>query len=441
MVYCVLQICCLLLFVYVYINSRIQTKNMKLQGSSQFFIAIVICAVVEFIFDGLSAYTVNNLDSVPKWLNQWAHFLFLTSIDAVVFLVFCYLLQMVDCFPKSMKGKVVLYSPLVVNFFLLLTNMEYLRYVPGELSYHCEGTSANACYAMATLYAIFSLVVFLRKLKFIEKQKQASIALYGISLLIIVVVKFIYPDFLITASGVTILVCGIFLTNENPVIQDLYHYQDEMVMGFATLVENRDNNTGGHIKRTSLYAERIAVEMQRRNVYGEVMTKDFVNNLRMAAPMHDIGKIAIPDAILQKPGRLTQEEIDIMKTHAAKGGEIIRRTFANVSSPEYTRVCYEVAMHHHEKWNGQGYPLGLRGESIPLSARIMAVADVFDALSEKRCYKEPLPLDACFEIIKNKSGEDFDPQIVELFLSIKNDIMDIHANCMKSIEDKIKKIS
>lgn len=171
------------------------------------------------------------------------------------------------------------------------------------------------------------------------------------------------------------------------------------------------------------------------------MTKDFVNNLRMAAPMHDIGKIAIPDAILQKPGRLTQEEIDIMKTHAAKGGEIIRRTFANVSSPEYTKVCYEVAMHHHEKWNGLGYPLGLHGENIPLSARIMAVADVFDALSEKRCYKEPLPLDACFDIIKNKSGEDFDPQIVELFLSIKDDIMDIHANCMKSIEDRIKKIS
>lgn len=413
------------------INSHIQTKNLKLNRASRFYICIVICAVVEFIFDGLTAYTVNNLDTVPKWLNQWAHFWFLTSIDAVVFLVFCYLLQMVDCYPRTKKGLVLLYTPLVVNFLVLLTNMDHLRYVKSQLSYNCEGTSANACYIMATFYAVASLVVFLKKLRFIEKRKQASIILYGVSLLFVVIVKFLYPDLLITAAGVSLLVAGIFLNNENPVVRDLNHYQDEMVMGFATLVENRDDSTGGHIKRTSLYVERIAIEIQRRNLYPGLMTKDFINNLRMAAPMHDIGKIAIPDSILQKPGRLTEAEFELMKTHTAKGGEIIRKTFANVSSEEYTNVSYDVAMHHHEKWNGKGYPSGLQGESIPLAARIMAVADVFDAVSEKRCYRDAMPLEKCFEIIRAGSGSDFDPKIADLFLSIRDDIESIHDNYMK----------
>ena len=434
MIFCVLQICCLLLFAYVLINSSIQTRNLNLGKTSRFFKWIVVCAVIEFIFDGLSAYTVNNLDTVSAWANKWAHFFFLTSIDAVVFLVFCYLLHMVDCYPKSRKIKILLYSPLIINLLVVLTNLDQLRYVKSDLSYNCEGFAADACYIMATLYAIASLVVFLKKLRFIEKRKQVSIILYGISLLIIVFIKFLYPDLLITAAGVTLLVGGIYLNSENPVIRDLNHYQDEMVMGFATLVENRDDNTGGHIKRTSLYVERIAMEMQRRNLHADIMTKDFVNNLRMAAPMHDIGKIAIPDSILQKPGKLTEEEFNTMKTHSLKGGEIVRRTFANVSSEEYTKICYEVATHHHEKWDGSGYPAGLAGESIPLAARIMAVADVFDAVSEKRCYRNALPLESCFEIIDMGVGKSFDPQIAQLFLDIKEDIIAIHNNYMKQAD-------
>ncbi len=428
MVYCVLQICCLLFFLYVLLNSHIQSNSMRLSNASRLFLSIVIVAIVEFFFDGLTAYTVNNLDTVPAWLNMWGHFFFLASIDLVVFLVFCYLLLMVDFFPKNRKWRLMLYSPLVVNFVVLFTTIGDLRYVKSPLSYNCEGSAANACYAMATLYAVASLVVFLSKLRFIEKRKQASIILYGASLLLVVFVKFIYPDLLVTAAGVTLLVLGIFLNNENPVIRDLNHYQDEMVMGFATLVENRDDSTGGHIKRTSLYAERIAKEMQRRGIYGEVMTKDFINNLRMAAPMHDIGKIAIPDSILQKPDKLTKSEFDIMKTHAIKGGDIVRRTFANVSSEEYTSVCYQVVVHHHEKWNGKGYPSGLAGEQIPLAARIMSVADVFDAVSEKRCYRDAMSLDESFKIIEAGAGKDFDPQIADLFLSIRQDIVDILNN-------------
>lgn len=138
--------------------------------------------------------------------------------------------------------------------------------------------------------------------------------------------------------------------------------------------------------------------------------------------MHDIGKIATPDSILQKPGKLTPEEFAIMKEHAAQGGEIIKTAFHNLEDPDFLQIAYEVARYHHEKYNGQGYPEGLVGESIPLHARIMAIADVFDAVSQKRCYRDAMPLEACFAIIEKGSGTDFDSHLVKLFLDAKEEV-------------------
>ena len=128
------------------------------------------------------------------------------------------------------------------------------------------------------------------------------------------------------------------------------------------------------------------------------------------------------DAILQKPGRLTDEEFAIMRTHTEKGGEIIKETFGHIGDGEYEKMTYEVARYHHEKWNGKGYPQGLAGEDIPLCARIMSVADVFDAVSAKRCYRDAMPLEQCFEIIEKGSGQDFDPDIAEVFLDMRERI-------------------
>ncbi len=144
--------------------------------------------------------------------------------------------------------------------------------------------------------------------------------------------------------------------------------------------------------------------------------------------MHDIGKISIPDAVLQKPGKLTPEEFACMKEHTEKGGKIINETFGHLGDASYTKMAYRVAKYHHEKWNGTGYPKGLEGEEIPLCARIMAVADVFDAVSEKRCYRDAMPIDKCFEIIAEGSGRDFDPLIADTFLSIRKKVEQIH-NC------------
>ncbi len=196
----------------------------------------------------------------------------------------------------------------------------------------------------------------------------------------------------------------------------------DMVLGFANLVENRDESTGGHVKRTSSYVELLAKELLKRGIYSDTINDEFVTNLTNAAPMHDIGKMSIPDHILQKPGKLTDEEYAIMKSHAENGGRIIKQTFSHIGDDNYRQMVYEVARYHHEKWNGKGYPEGRSKKEIPLAARIMAIADVFDAISQKRCYRDAIPLEECFSIIKKGRGTDFEPELVEVFLGMKKEI-------------------
>jgi len=142
----------------------------------------------------------------------------------------------------------------------------------------------------------------------------------------------------------------------------------------------------------------------------------------VAAPLHDIGKIHIPDAVLNKPGKLTEEEFEVMKTHTTAGEELLTHAKAELGESGYLNTAVEMAAYHHEWWNGKGYPYGISGEEIPLCARIMAVADVFDALTSKRCYKSAMPLEKAYAIIREESGTHFDPAIVEAFFAVTADM-------------------
>lgn len=197
--------------------------------------------------------------------------------------------------------------------------------------------------------------------------------------------------------------------------------QSGMITFMAEVVENRDDNTGGHIKRTADYVKRIAKELKRRGVYPEILTDRYMEDMIVAAPLHDIGKIHIPDAILNKPGRLTEEEFTIMKTHTTAGEELLTHAKTELGESGYLNTAVEMAAYHHEWWNGKGYPYGIDGEEIPLSARIMAVADVFDALTSKRCYKDAMPLTKAYAIIREESGTHFDPLVAEAFLACADD--------------------
>ena len=200
--------------------------------------------------------------------------------------------------------------------------------------------------------------------------------------------------------------------------------QEGIIMDFANMVENRDKSTGDHIKKTSYYVERIAEELKKEGEYADVMTDEFMASISRSAPMHDIGKIKISDTILNKPGRLTDEEFAIMKTHTTAGYEILSGAITNTLNSDYLKEAINMAYCHHEKWDGSGYPRGLKGEEIPLSARIMAVADVFDALVSKRSYKGPFSFEESVNIIKEGSGKHFDPITVKAFLNISESLRD-----------------
>ena len=198
--------------------------------------------------------------------------------------------------------------------------------------------------------------------------------------------------------------------------------QSGMITFMAEVVENRDDNTGGHIKRTAKYVEVIARELKKKDVYSDILTDSYVEDMIISAPLHDIGKIHIPDAVLNKPGKLTDEEFDIMKTHTTAGEELLSRAKQELGETEYLNMAMEMAAYHHEKWNGKGYPYGKSGEEIPICARIMAVADVFDALTSKRCYKSAMPLEKAYSIIREESGTHFDPAVVDAFFAASEDI-------------------
>lgn len=204
-----------------------------------------------------------------------------------------------------------------------------------------------------------------------------------------------------------------------------YHYkvndmQFNMITIMADIVESRDENTGGHIKRTAKYVEIIARKLKQENTYA--LTEQYISDMVIAAPLHDIGKIHIPDAILNKPGRLTKEEFEIMKGHAQAGRNLLMQAQEQMGGFSYLEIAIDMAAYHHEWWNGNGYPNKPREQEIPLCARIMAVADVFDALTARRCYKDAMTIDKAFGIIREESGTHFDPVVAQAFLDCAKEI-------------------
>ena len=197
--------------------------------------------------------------------------------------------------------------------------------------------------------------------------------------------------------------------------------QNGLIMVLADMVENRDSSTGEHVRKTAAYTGIIMEELRRTGHFTDVLTDEYISNVIKSAPLHDIGKISVSDNILNKPGKLTDEEFDIMKTHTTAGAEIIEKVISKLPDSDYLEEAENIAHYHHEKWNGRGYPEGLAGEDIPLSARIMAVADVFDALVSPRVYKKAFTYEKAFSIIQEDAGSHFDPVVAEAFINVKEE--------------------
>lgn len=202
----------------------------------------------------------------------------------------------------------------------------------------------------------------------------------------------------------------------------IYAMQNKIIIGIADLIENRSGETGQHVKRTSNLVGKIVKKAKEDGMWPDIIDDNYVDNIIKAAPLHDIGKIVVSDTILNKPGKLDDEEFAQMKLHAAEGGRIIKELIHGIEEEDYIEMSYNISTYHHEKWNGKGYPFGLAGEDIPLCARIMAVADVFDALVSERCYKKAMSYEDAFKIIEKDAGSHFDPDVARIFLELRPEI-------------------
>ena len=201
--------------------------------------------------------------------------------------------------------------------------------------------------------------------------------------------------------------------------------RDVAVFALAALAESRDPETGAHLERLRSYSQILAEELHRQGPYRDQIDERFLEDLYRSSPLHDVGKVGIPDAILRKPGKLTPAEFDIMKLHTSIGADALEKAMRHSGGGGFLAMAVDIARYHHERFDGAGYPKGLKGYAIPLPARIVALADVYDALTSVRCYKEAYPPELAREMILEQEGKHFDPAVVEAFLARFVDFLEV----------------
>ncbi len=222
--------------------------------------------------------------------------------------------------------------------------------------------------------------------------------------------------------------------------QEVMAIQDVTILAMASLAETRDSDTGNHIRRTQHYVKALAEKLRHHPRFNVFLSANNINMLYKSAPLHDIGKVGIPDRILLKPGRFTPEEFEIMKTHTTLGRDAIAHAEESLGiKVEFLSMAKDIALFHQEKWDGSGYPEGRSGDAIPVSARLMAVADVYDALISRRVYKEGMPHDQAAHIIVQGKGSHFDPDMVDAFVDIQHEFQAIALRFVDSDTDLGKK--
>ena len=203
---------------------------------------------------------------------------------------------------------------------------------------------------------------------------------------------------------------------------DLERTQEAVMLGLAHLSESRDEATGQHLERIRVFTRELAMELSKQPKFCHIITPEFVQRIEVSAMLHDIGKVGIADEILLKPGSLTPDERREMQRHPLVSSDCLSRLEQTLGASNFLQMAHEIALYHHERWDGLGYPFGLRGAAIPLAARIVAITDVYDALSSPRVYKPAFPHRQCVETIRLATGTQFDPELVAVFLQIESRI-------------------
>lgn len=341
--WCKTQIMAIMVLAYVEFifvrEERALNRLTKKSGFNPLFDYSLNVANLAVLFDGITACTVNLPAFVPRKLNLFLHYGMFACYETYMALLFWYWISVTLGLPRRRWKRICAF---LFNGCILLATalwMPGLKFVPGQVSSYSAGRAVDTCFVSILLHLTLTIVLLAVKQRELPTQKKMSLFATVFFIAVILGLQIAFPQMLISSIAVVMIVLAIYLNMENPTIRGLEHYQNEMVMGFATLVENKDDSTGGHIRRSSAYVKLIAQNLKKNKKYRSILTHDYINHLEQSAPMHDIGKIGVPDAILQKPGRLTDEEFEIMKGHTVAGGDIIRETFGHLFDGAYETMC------------------------------------------------------------------------------------------------------
>lgn len=326
-------------------------------------------------------------------------------------------------------------------FFMLHAILEIIAAPFGWIFYFDDnGYSRGNLFFIYTIFYVISLIYLIYGMLKVGKMFKHRDRLTIVMILVLLVAGIVPMTFFeihVTYLSIAMSASICYIYYNDLIQQDvkdelvsnqkkLNQIQEHMIYGLANLIENRDLETGEHIIRTRQYVKLISENARKEGIYTDILTDDYISMLKMLSPLHDIGKIVISDTILKKPGKLTKEEFEEMKKHASVGGVVIKEVFNGITDENYIKFASDIATYHHERWDGTGYPQGLKTDEIPLSARIMAIADVFDALISERCYKKAFSKEEAFKIIEEESGSHFDPKLVKVFLDHKEEIININ---------------
>ncbi|MBO4533413.1 MAG: HD domain-containing protein [Treponema sp.] len=413
----------------------------KVNKSAKWFAYTNIVAVIYGIAD-IIMWISEGTDA--KWklialpLSSFVFFLF------GIFIFFCYIMYIISYYRHTAEiGKSYVISCLVAVclyiVFLVITLFTDCYYTISPQNTYSRGKY----FILTVLIEIFlyceALFLILKYHKNVMGFENIGFASFIFVPFICHIVQLANFGISLTSFGLSISFLIIFINLNQKMMLDIestkIQYNEnklkslelhkKTILYLTNLLENRDIETANHELRISNYVELLARQCVKRGVYSEKLTDDYIQKLKDAAPFHDIGKIYISDAILKKPAKVDDKEYLEIQKHAQDGATIVNEIISISYERDFTKMVSKMCKHHHEKWNGKGYPDHLREEEIPLCARLTAIADVYDALVTKRCYKNKVSYDQAFEIIRKEGGESFDPKLTEQFLEIKDQIIEI----------------
>lgn len=425
---------CMCLFILVSVNTNNKNKN----STDLFFSLTCLTTMIHAISDCVSRVCEGKLDILNFYITRISNF-FVWFSSAFITTFFLYLV--LHIFRPNKTNKVYKTINIIccsIYLFFLFINLFIPFYYDFDANniYRRVGYGYYISLSIQTFQFILSLIIIFGKGIHVRKIKRLVVSSFVFLPFIGLLLQSQFIDYTFSIFFLTISLFIIFIVFNKQIedqittkIKSIYlnkikiqSIQENTITSLADLVENRDSDTGNHVKRTSLYVELLATETKNKGFYTEILTDNYIQLVTKAAPLHDIGKIIVPDDILKKPGKLTTEEFEIMKKHTIQGSSIINQVLDGTVNKEYIKIANEIATSHHEKYDGKGYPNNLVAQEIPLSARLMAVADVFDALVSPRCYKSPFSLEKAFSILQEDSGSHFDPILIPIFISLKSEI-------------------